>query len=296
MSEENMEVSEEVVTEDSTATEEVSDESTEVEEGSEELTEEGTEVEEEVVAPQLYTVNVSGRKEEVTVEDLMKNYQTMRASNDKFQSAAAKEKETQKLVEDLAKDPIAAMSEAGYSPEEIKDYIYGQAERYLNRAEETEEQRELRELKEYREQSEARKLESEEKTKAEAAQAELDATSSDIEAEYVAALEASDIPSDPNAIRGIAQIQLNGLKNGYDIPLVEAAQIYDEERREYINSMFDNMDTDKVLSYLGKERMKEVRSKDLEKLKTKKSPVPASATPEKSKPMSASAFFGSKSF
>ena len=295
MSEENMEVTEEVVTEDSTATEEVSDESTEdvVAEGSEELVEE---VAEEVVAPQLYTVNVSGRKEEVTVEDLMKNYQTMRASNDKFQSAAAKEKETQKLVEDLAKDPIAAMAEAGYTPQEIKDYIYGQAEQYLNRAEETEEQKELRELKEYKEQSEARKLEAEEKTKATAAQTELDATSAEVEAEYVAALEASNIPSDSNAIRGIAQIQLNGLNNGYDIPIEEAAQIYDEERREYINSMFDNMDTDKILGYLGKDRMKEVRSKDLEKIKTKKSPVVASATQEKPKPMSASAFFGTKSF
>lgn len=295
---ENTEVTEEVVTNDSTATEEVSDESAEVtEEVVGEVTEESSEAVEETVAEiiQKYTVNVSGRQEEVTVDDMIKNYQTMRASNDKFQSAATKEKETRKLVEDLAKDPIGAMAEAGYTSDQIKDYIYGQAERYLSRAEETEEQKELRELKEFKEGVELQRVEAEEKSKTAAAQTELDSTSAEIESEYVAALEANSIPSDPNAIRGIAQIQLNGLKNGYDIPIEEAAQIYDEERREYINSMFDNMDTDTVLSYLGKDRMKEVRSKDLEKIKTK-SPTEKTISRDKPTKITASEFFNTRTY
>lgn len=50
-------------------------------------------------APQNYTVKVNGEERQVDLDELLRGYQTMRAANEKFEAAAAREKELTEYVE-----------------------------------------------------------------------------------------------------------------------------------------------------------------------------------------------------
>ena len=259
-------------------------------EASEEVTEEYSEPEQ----PKTYTALVNGREEQVTIEEMRSNYQQRSASAETFRKASEERKAAEELLATMQRDPVAALRNSGMSEEEIQDYFYSQTKTFLDLSEETDDQRETRLMKEenaaYRQEKEDR----ENGLRTQNERVEAEAQEASIESEFTAALEAGEVPSSPGAISRIAQIQLLNLDKGYDISVSEAAQIYREERQQDVNTMFDGMNIDQVMSWLGNDRMKAIRSKDLDKVR-RGTPVAkqeqASAPKVKSERRSAKDFF-----
>ena len=268
-------------------------ESEESEELSEESIEEPAELAAEEVAPKMFKTIINGREELITEAEAIKGYQRAKASNEVFSKASEERKAAQAIRDGMKSDPKQALLDLGMTMEEVQEAFYNQTKKFLDLSEETDEQRYSREREEELEAFRQDKLDREEAMKSDNEKSEATRFETEIEAEFTGALEAGNIPSSPGAISRIAQIQIMNLQKGYDLSVDEAAEIYQEERREDIDKMFEGMSEEQMMQWVGPDRMKAIRNYDLQKVrgpKAKKEDSPR-APREKQDRRSAKDFF-----
>lgn len=90
------------------------------------------------------------------------------------------------------------------------------------------------------------------------------------------ALQSSDLPKSPYVVKKIAEYLALGIQNGLDPEPEDVLPLVREEIMEDIKSMFGAMPEEIIESIIGKDTIKKIRKKDIEKAKAAKS-VPSAA-------------------
>lgn len=242
----------------------------------------------------LYEVKVDGESIKVTLDEMMKGFQLGSAAHKKFQEAARAQKEARQLEEMLKTNPIEAAFKAGVSPQAMRElmekYLYDQ----IKYEELSPEQRELEDLRRFKaEQEQQRQAQKEQEQKAQQ-QKEIEYYQTQYVASYEAALQKAGIPKSETAVSRIAQIQLDALENGWEMPVEMAVDQFASEQRSLVDKYIESLTEDQVEQVLGKDRLKAIRKKELAKLKNPVSSntrVESNQQQQKTEKISASDFF-----
>lgn len=253
-------ISEESISEESSeeSVEEVVTES----EGTEEVsTEETSEGSEEVEAK--FEVIVDGTPVSLTRDELIKGFQLGSASHERFRNAAQMKKEAESSLDAMMADPIAAFLKAGGDEAALRDltetYLYGK----IQQDKMTPEERELAELKQYKEQAEQRQKDQADQKQQEANTAQTKKYEEEYIASFNQAFEAAGVAPTESAMSRVAQIQLSALEAGYEVPVDMVINQYKDEQSAMISQYLSSLDSDGISSVIGKDRMKEIRKKEL---------------------------------
>jgi hypothetical protein len=298
-SETGVEVSEESSQEESTEASEASEESYD-EASEQEGSDEGAEQEQEEVEQgdsdgSTFEVTVDGQKLQLTREELMQGFQLGAASHKRFQEAARLKREAESTLNKLKENPIEAFIAAGGDEAAFRSL----AEQFLydkiSYEKMSPEEQELADLRRYKEQQEASRQTEAQRKQQEALEKEASMHQETFAKEFTSALESAGIPTSEKAIAAVAQIKLTALEEGYDLPTELAVQQYQKEQSELINNYLGSLDADRLVGVIGKDRMKEIRKRELASLKnpTPRARSKGQSAQEPQKKISAKDFFDS---
>lgn len=238
--------------------------------------------EQEAPAPRMFKVKLDDGEREVPEDELIKNYQLRTVSYKKFEEAAqlrkqaeAERGQVQQLIQTLKSNPNALFELAqrlGHDPRRLAESQLAEALRL-----EAMDPRE-RALYEKEQQIQAQMADAEQRQQA-AYEAEVSRLAEHKQAEYVqsfgAALRAAGVQEHPRLLARMADIALAA-----DAPLSpdQLAAIALEESRTEVKTYLTSLSDEDLLREIGEERMRRVRQKDLERVRT------APAAPQQAQP------------
>lgn len=230
---------------------------------------------EPVIDPKTFkrTVTIDGKKVEVTLEQLEKDYQIKKVSDDKMMTATAIERKAAAMLEQIEKDPEGFLaSKYGDKVNEVAERIIAKR---LEREMETPEQRELRELREYKAQKEEQdQLDA--KQKEEAAHQEAKAKyAQEYSSQIKDVLETSGLPYTSGTVRRVAYYMEQSLKRAIEAkdPSLEksAKDVIGLVKADYINDIKEltqGWSASQIEENFGSEMAEKLRKATFEKIKT----------------------------
>lgn len=261
------------VSEESGFSEEVSEESSEELELSEESGEEveaSAESEEEPESSEhveKFLVNIDGQQVEVSKDELLNGYQRAQSANERFKEAARAKKEAEeirKMVEEggfeealkLSKDPVAFR-------DKVESWLWAQ----LQRDQMDPKDREIEELRIKAKEADdikARQKEAEEK---QIFEQQREQAQEKYLKEFNSAFSAQGITPEPRDIQQVAAIMHEALLSNYEMPVADAIEVYMDRKNTEVESFLSKADIAKLEQLIGKDKMKQIRKNDLQKLK-----------------------------
>lgn len=309
MSEEN--ISSEVVS-DSTPSMEASLDSSEVQEsegtleGSEEV-ETAVEVEESQ-PEQLFSLTIDGEDLELTYDQMVEFAQKGKSSTKRFQEAAQlrKEVESQKKAiqaalqgkpEDLFKMKIDNGLMTG---EDLEQWIIEKAIEIAERPELTPEQKRMMEMEQELEELRKAKEEQEKSRKDAEFQAQVEEARENFSRDIMTEIQNGGLEADPFTIQQVASVLQNSIdhEGRITVSVRDAVEYVKGQERNNYKDYFKSRKLEELEALLGEDILKQIRAKDLEKLKNPAVSKPASSVEkimsqksEKTSKISASEFF-----
>lgn len=251
-----------------------------------------------------YVVPHNGAEIEVDLDEALDNYQYKRLSQARLEEAARMKKQATKLFADLKEAARKGdrstmrqvMQKLGYDPRSFSEAELNEAFRQERMTPEQRRAQEL-DLKERelmtREQKLAKEAHEREVTMLERQYAK------EAEVRAPAALKAAGVPQTAWHLRRLATLMSESIGTDSQLSYEDAASIVAEEYREEFDAHMGGLAPDDLLKLIGEERMKEIRRRDLDRVRNGGAPpspselAPARSGPAKPKapPMTTDAYF-----
>jgi len=226
------------------------------------------------------------KDEEIDEEEVARGYLHAREANKRFQEAAAERKaaekakeEAKKLAEErfekLKSDPFSVLAELGLNPRELsEEYLIRQLEKEMMSPEQKEKLDLEEKLKSYEQKEAERKAEEEaraEQAKKEQEQQEITSLRKKYAEEYqgsfINALDKAGLPKNPTTVRRVAEVVLNSLSQGEEIPVEHAIRIVEQDYRSGLSEFLKELDADTLAKFLGDEAVDKLRQRNVAKVK-----------------------------
>ena len=224
---------------------------------------EGVEATEEAVA-ELYKVMINGDEKEVDMETLIRDYQTGRAAQERFREASDIKRKADTSLSNMKDNPWQALQELGLNPLELSTSFL---ENHLKMEEMSEDERAEEHAKtEFQKQKEAfekERAEYEEEKLAKAQDQEEKFYSNQIQK----AIDDYNLPQSPRTTQRMAQLMLNNIESGFELPIEHIAEIVKEDYISEMKDIFGGASGDQILSLLGGDLSDKIRKTDIAKLK-----------------------------
>lgn len=232
---------------------------------------------------------VNGKTHKVTKDEMKRRAQLGWSATEKFESASAKEKKVQKILESAKSNPIGMLTdpELGLTKDQIKDaFEKWYHKEYIEPEGLTEEQRIAKKneerLKKYEEQEKTIKeqQEKEEQEKMTASQRV------EMERSLIKAIEENKLPKTKFTVGRMAFYLGQAIKSGVEVPMDLIAQKVQQEKQDIIGELLHTQDIEAAIQILGEDFINKVRQYDLKRLREKRSglnPVPQVAPQAASK-------------
>jgi hypothetical protein len=223
-------------------------------------------------AEDKYEIKINGKTKLVNRDELIRLAQLSEAANERFESAAQKEKRINQLIGKAKESPIQALMdpELGLTKEEIRAKMEDWYNREFIEPETlTKEQRELKEAKEklaFYQKAEAEqqeRLRKEAESKAESEYAEK------FQKEIIDAVEKNKLPKTKGMVKKIAFYMRQNLLNGFDAPMELIIQKVKEDRKNELTE-FNDYDYDQIVDAFGEEFIAKLLSENLKRIRDKR--------------------------
>ena len=224
----------------------------------------------------LYKVKIDGQEKEVTQEELIRNYQAMRASQKKFEEASSYRKQAQRAFELLQTDTARVLKESGVDPRKFaEEYLAGVLEQEAMDPAECERyqlQQELEELRRFKQ--------DQEQAAQQQKQAELGAVyAQDLKAKTEQATQNAGLPNSKVVISKIGQYMMDAIDKGWEnVEPADVVSLVKEDLESDLKELLRSADDDKLANLVGDDTVKRLRKADVEKVR-----AAAPATPTNTK-------------
>jgi hypothetical protein len=257
-----------------------------------------------------YEITVDGETISLTLDQLKAGYQKAQASAKRFQEAAEERKraaEEKKAAEEfknkLRQNPLKALLEDGVDVKAIRNHYEAAVWEFLQQDQMTPEQK--AEIKAKQEMETEKQRIAREKAEIENWKKEREREREEMEVRkhqetYAAqindALNKHGLPQSPEVVAKMAGYLSQALEHGYDMSIDEAAAMYKEDTEVSLKGLLKKYSPEQLMSLLGEDGMKALRSKDVEqhvKQPTHTKKPAASSPPTTEKKVSARDFFSS---
>lgn len=238
---------------------------------------------EDANAPKLYTVKVNGEDVQVTEEELIGSYQVRKASDAKFQEAAAARKQAEEFIHLLKTDPRKVLTNPTLGLDVRKfaeDFLVEQLQEEMMDPKDRELMQARKQLEEYENEKKRKEQEAQE---AEALELRNKYTE-EYQTSIVDALSSSGLPKTEHTVKRMAYYMHQGLKRGYNLG---AGDVVDLVKQDYINeqkSMYGQLDGDSLVELLGPEVADKIRKHDVSKVTKKRPPTVPQTQPTSKSP------------
>ena len=225
-----------------------------------------------------FKTKIDGVEEEVILDEqeIRRDYQKWKAAEKRFHESSMQRKKVDEVMGLLQKPETLAeaLEKLGYDVKQLAEqYLYEQ----IQFAQMPPEMQELytarKQLAKFQEEERQRKIH-EENLAEEQREREM---ASKLQDEVIEALQDSNLPQTPEMVRRIARHKRIYLDRGVDIDAREAAQIVEDELIAENQAILSKMDGDKLERILGQDISKNLRMKDIEKIKN---PIPDTPKPK----------------
>lgn len=233
------------------------------------------------VEKKKYKVKVDGAESEVDEDELLRGYQTRKASAKHLEEAAAIRKQAENFLELLKTNPRKVLSHPtlGHDLRKFAEEILGEA------LEDELMEPSARELKQLKQQLKER----EEKEAAQKAYAE-EQIRNELKVKYtehyqneiLKTLEAADLPKTPETVKRMAYYMHQGLSRSMDLKPSDVVDLVKEDYMVAIKSLFGSVDGEKLMELLGEDVTSKIRKVDVSRVKN--NPLNQVRTPEKQAP------------
>lgn len=242
-----------------------------------------------------WEVTVNGKKLLLSKDEMAKGYGTFQAAQEKFQEAARLRKEAESKLSKLKQNPLEAFIEAGGSEstfrELAEEYLYGK----IQYEKMTPEEQELYQLRKYKEEQESRRQAEAKRQEEESISKQAEHLRDNYAKNFTKALSSAGLQPTEKAIARIAQVQLDALEQGYEMPVEAAVELYKEQSSRDVMEYFGALTTEQLIEALGP-RVKDIRKHEVAGLKNPTPKERKSSSPSKpsnTSKVSASEFFAS---
>jgi hypothetical protein len=213
-----------------------------------------------------YSVVVDGEKIEVTEEELLKGYQTRKASDKRFMEAAKEKKQAETFLRLLKENPLEVLKHPALGHDLRKlaeEYIYQELQKESMDPKE-------RELLEYKEK--IRKYEDQERKTKEDMEAkdreELKTKfAQDYHKDIIQALDKSGLPKSATTVKKMAFYLHQAAKRGYKVGAADVVDLVREDYTRELRDLYGSADGESLLSMLGEDVAAKIRNYDLKKVK-----------------------------
>lgn len=221
-------------------------------------------------APKRYKVKIDGQELEVDESELVSGYQTRKASQKAFQSAAEQRKQVEGLLTLIKTDPINGLKKLVGHPaigHDLKklatEFLAGELEREAM----TPEQRELAQAREQLAAYEAEKKERE--TQAEAAETKKlqDQYRGQYEKAILEAHQAANLPATEYTFKRVTYYLREGLKREMELTPADVMPLVEEDLRREINQFTGGLPIDRLIAVLGPDAVEKLRKHGVEQFK-----------------------------
>lgn len=198
------------------------------------------------------------------IEYLTKQAQLAKMSNKRAQEAAdlrktdiQRNQEIQNFMEAIKEDPAAMLKQMGIDPKEFSEELL---EKEVELMQMSESDRKIMEL-----QNElADRVKAEENAKRESEVREQEALrdkyASEYEKDLMSALDASELPSNPELILRMNQYMKIALENGIDLNFNDILPLVSENVNSELTKLLSSTPIDKLVAMLGEDKVKGIRS------------------------------------
>jgi hypothetical protein len=223
-------------------------------------------------AERRHKLKVNGQEREYTEAEVLRRAQLAEAADEKFKTAAEKEKHFAQFFEALRANPLAVLThpELGINFREVAENFLGE---HVRKEMMDPVERELEELREFKRQQEESRTKAEEEGKKKQMtekQRQLHQQATEYYDRKISdVLQASNLPKTPNTIKRVAEVLQNAVNNGYELDVETAVDLVNEDYRGDIGSLTKGLDGEALIGVLGEEVVKKIRSFDIARMKAK---------------------------
>lgn len=232
---------------------------------------------------------VNGKTHKVTKDEMKRRAQLGWSATEKFESASAKEKKVQKILETAKSNPIGMLTdpELGLTKDQIKDaFEKWYHKEYIEPEGLTEEQIEARKDKERLKKYEEQERLKEEQQKKEEEEKMTASQRVEMERSLIKAIEENKLPKTKFTVGRMAFYLSQAIKSGVEVPMDLIAQKVQQEKQDIIGELLHTQDIEAAIQILGEDFINKVRQYDLKRLREKRNglnPVPPVAPPAQPK-------------
>lgn len=220
-----------------------------------------------------YKLKFGKTEREVSEKEALALAQKGWAADEKFQKAAATQKEVNAFIERMKVDEDAFDEFIKFLGKDPDDVYKKQLGKSLKRKVMTPEEAEREELRSKVQKYEAEKKAEEKRKHEEQVKALQEKYEQQYDKEMSEAIQGSGLPKTPKTVKRCAQIMYRALEQGYDLPWT---LVVEEVRREYqedMKEMFGNADADSLVKLFGDDIAKKFTSASLKKRVVDPEPV-----------------------
>lgn len=218
-----------------------------------------------------YQIKVDGQEREIDLDsmnddELVKRVQLAEAAHRRMQEAAEQRKQVESLFKLLKENPIEALKNPALGVD-VRKMVEDQILREYEESQLSEPERKAKELERQLQERE-RKIQEYEQAKASEAQRQLEErVFQETQRQFVAALDAADLPRNQETIYMMADVARLNLENGIELsPAQMAAEVKDRLTQMHTH-IVRGLDGEKLMSYLGDEVITKVLKYALERVK-----------------------------
>jgi hypothetical protein len=230
-----------------------------------------------------------GKEEELSEEEVIKLAQLGKMGHKKSQEKADLEKQVNEFIAQLQKDPFAVLSDPRLGID-VKKQLVGFLEKQVAEEKKSPEQKANEKASKELEQLRAEKTKLEQERTQERLANEQQKAAYEIDNSIKNAIKGAGLPESPYVIKRYADFMLAALENGIDISTTDISPLVKNEIESDIREMFKAAPDELVEQFLGKDRIKGMKSKRLtetQKQLVKAAPVQdtgRSSAPDKKEP------------
>lgn len=218
-----------------------------------------------------YQIKVDGQAREIDLdsmndEELVKRVQLAEAAQRRMQEASEQRKQVESLFKLLKENPIEALKNPALGVD-VRKMVEDQILREYEEAQLSEPERKAKELERQLQAREA-KIQEYEQAKASEAQRQLEErVFQETQRQFVAALDAADLPRNQETIYMMADVARLNLENGIELsPAQMAAEVKDRLSQMHTH-IVRGLDGEKLMSYLGDDVITKVLKYAVERVK-----------------------------
>lgn len=218
--------------------------------------------------PEFFEVKVNGKTVRMTREDLIKKATLADGALEKFEQAAAKERQMNAILSRAKSNPVGALMDAGLTKDEAREAFENwYSSEFIEPEALTAEQRELKKAQDELKRYKALEKEYQEKTRAHQEEEEVKTHRESLQKQIIDAMDEHKLPRSKFAVSRVAFYMKQARDKGFEAPMDLIMEQVKEERKYMFQDVPEDANYTDLIHIYGEDVVKRIISEHLKHIR-----------------------------